>query len=91
MVANKLNGNVDCDRRNDQALESAGWQVIRAWEHGAVMEAADRVTRTVSQTTAPKPRFKTGLSASADDQATEPGVPDPTTNALTAGGSVGKW
>jgi DNA mismatch endonuclease (patch repair protein) len=87
----KLNGNVDRDRRNDQALESAGWEVIRVWEHEAVMDAADRVTRRVSQQTAPEPRSETGLSASADDQATEPGVPDPTTNALTAGGSVGKW
>jgi DNA mismatch endonuclease, patch repair protein len=29
----KLRGNVERDRRYDQALESAGWITIRAWEH----------------------------------------------------------
>ncbi len=39
----KLEANVARDRRNDTALESEGWTVVRIWEHEDVATAADRV------------------------------------------------
>jgi DNA mismatch endonuclease (patch repair protein) len=39
----KLDRNVARDRRNDAALEAAGWLVVRVWEHELPIEAADRV------------------------------------------------
>jgi DNA mismatch endonuclease (patch repair protein) len=45
---NKLQGNVDRDRRTDLALKDRGWQVIRIWEHEAPERAADRVAEVVS-------------------------------------------
>lgn len=47
--AEKLDGNVARDRRNDQALEDAGWTVIRVWEHQDVVEAADTVSAALRQ------------------------------------------
>lgn len=43
----KLDRNVERDRRTDALLESAGWMVIRVWEHEDVVVAADRVEREV--------------------------------------------
>lgn len=43
----KLAGNVERDRTTDDALASAGWLVIRIWEHEPVRAAADRVEATV--------------------------------------------
>jgi DNA mismatch endonuclease (patch repair protein) len=43
----KLELNVARDRRNDEALREAGWQVIRIWEHEPVAAAADRVCEAV--------------------------------------------
>jgi DNA mismatch endonuclease (patch repair protein) len=40
----KLDGNVVRDRRNDQTLFTAGWRVIRIWEHVPIADAADRVS-----------------------------------------------
>lgn len=39
----KLARNVARDRAVDAALTAAGWQVVRAWEHEPVAEAAERV------------------------------------------------
>jgi DNA mismatch endonuclease, patch repair protein len=39
----KLDRTYERDRRNDSALASAGWTVIRVWEHEDVEEAADRI------------------------------------------------
>lgn len=39
----KLLKNVERDRRNDSLLESAGWKVVRIWEHEPVGDALDRV------------------------------------------------
>jgi len=39
----KLARNVARDRAVDQALEEAGWRVIRAWEHETPAAVADRV------------------------------------------------
>ena len=41
--AEKVARNRERDRETDQLLESAGWAVIRIWEHTAVTEAAGRV------------------------------------------------
>jgi DNA mismatch endonuclease (patch repair protein) len=46
--APKLRRNVVRDRRVDQALEAAGWRVVRVWEHEAVDGAAARIASTVS-------------------------------------------
>jgi DNA mismatch endonuclease (patch repair protein) len=43
----KLARNVARDRRNDEALSAAGWQVIRVWEHERPAEAAARVEAVV--------------------------------------------
>ncbi len=39
----KLDANVARDRRNDDALTSAGWTVLRFWEHEAVTSIADEI------------------------------------------------
>ncbi|NVC25129.1 very short patch repair endonuclease [Kocuria salina] len=44
----KLQGNRDRDRRNTQALEQAGWVVVRVWEHEPVAEAMGAVTAALS-------------------------------------------
>ena len=39
----KLAGNIARDRRNDQQLADAGWQVVRVWEHEEPEAAAARI------------------------------------------------
>lgn len=41
--AKKLELNCARDRRNNAVLRAAGWAVIRAWEHEAPSDVADRV------------------------------------------------
>ena len=41
--APKLRANVERDRRNDAALRSGGWDVVRVWEHEETEAAAARV------------------------------------------------
>jgi DNA mismatch endonuclease (patch repair protein) len=43
----KLQTNTNRDRRNDEQLRSAGWTVLRIWEHQPVTDAADRVQTLV--------------------------------------------
>ena len=43
----KLDANVERDRRYDDALRSAGWTVVRVWEHQPVAEMADIVERAL--------------------------------------------
>jgi len=43
----KLDRNVQRDRRNDAALQSAGWTVVRIWEHEEPERAAEEITATV--------------------------------------------
>lgn len=56
----KLRANVQRDQKNDTALESAGWAVLRLWEHEpidmAVSRVADRVAvlRACRKTRRPK-------------------------------------
>lgn len=45
----KLQGNVDRDRRYDEALITHGWLVVRAWEHEAADEVVRRVEAALSQ------------------------------------------
>ena len=45
----KLNANVARDRRVDEALGSAGWRVLRIWEHVAPSDAADLVVGAVRE------------------------------------------
>lgn len=45
----KLEANVARDRRNDDALKSRGWKVIRLWEHDDPEDSADMVARIVRQ------------------------------------------
>ena len=48
--AAKLDRNVARDRRNDAALEAAGWLVVRVWEHESPSGAADRVEAALRNT-----------------------------------------
>lgn len=41
----KLEANVQRDRRNDAALQAAGWAVLRFWTHDSVGEMADAIFR----------------------------------------------
>lgn len=41
--AEKLTRNVERDRRTNTELHSAGWTVVRVWEHESVSAAADAV------------------------------------------------
>ena len=43
----KLADNADRDRRHDQELESAGWTVLRFWEHEASPDDAAAVERVI--------------------------------------------
>jgi DNA mismatch endonuclease (patch repair protein) len=43
----KLERNVARDRENDAALDSAGWRVLRFYEHVPAAEAASRVSEAV--------------------------------------------
>lgn len=45
----KLRGNVDRDRRQTAALESAGWRVLRCWEHQPVEAALAMVVSQLTQ------------------------------------------
>jgi DNA mismatch endonuclease, patch repair protein len=45
----KLEHNVDRDRRLTKALEGEGWTVLRFWEHGSMVDAAESVARIVSR------------------------------------------
>jgi DNA mismatch endonuclease (patch repair protein) len=45
----KLENNVRRDREGRRQLESAGWTVIRVWEHENVAEAAERIAKLVRQ------------------------------------------
>jgi DNA mismatch endonuclease (patch repair protein) len=47
--AEKLQRTKDRDRRNDRALRSAGWTVLRVWEHESLQEAVYRVRSTLDQ------------------------------------------
>ncbi len=39
----KLQANVQRDRDTDSRLRTAGWEVVRVWEHETIADAADRV------------------------------------------------
>lgn len=43
----KLDRNVARDRRNDEALRSAGWEVVRVWEHEQPDRAAAYIAENV--------------------------------------------
>lgn len=43
----KLDRNVERDRQTDEQLTSAGWRVVRVWEHEAPDAAADRIEAEV--------------------------------------------
>jgi DNA mismatch endonuclease (patch repair protein) len=45
----KLDRNFERDRRNDAALELAGWAVVRVWEHEDPVEAAGRIAALVER------------------------------------------
>jgi DNA mismatch endonuclease (patch repair protein) len=45
----KLARNVTRDQTVDAALTTAGWQVLRAWEHEDPSDIADRVVRTYTE------------------------------------------
>jgi DNA mismatch endonuclease, patch repair protein len=47
--AAKLAANIDRDRDTDQRLTTAGWTVIRIWEHEAPIHAAQRVAEILRQ------------------------------------------
>jgi DNA mismatch endonuclease (patch repair protein) len=44
----KLLRNIERDREVDARLKSAGWAVLRIWEHEDVEVAADRVRRLIA-------------------------------------------
>lgn len=44
----KLKRNRERDHHVTAALEADGWTVLRIWEHEAIIDAADRVTATVT-------------------------------------------
>jgi DNA mismatch endonuclease, patch repair protein len=47
--AAKLKRNIERDIRNNRDLESAGWLVLRIWEHDDPEAAADRVQRALRE------------------------------------------
>lgn len=49
----KIAGNKARDRDTDERLKSAGWDVIRIWEHDDPVVAAQRVRDSVSRNSSP--------------------------------------
>jgi DNA mismatch endonuclease (patch repair protein) len=45
----KLEANVKRDRDTDAQLRTAGWKVVRVWEHEVIVDAADRIETLVRQ------------------------------------------
>ena len=45
----KIAGNLARDERNKEQLESAGWTVVRVWEHEPPDEAAERISQLVRE------------------------------------------
>lgn len=45
----KLQSNVDRDRRTDSELTTLGWTVLRIWEHEAPDDAVDQVLAQISR------------------------------------------
>ncbi|WP_232062538.1 very short patch repair endonuclease [Mycobacterium novum] len=45
--AEKVTTNRRRDRQTDELLASAGWSVIRVWEHENALTAADRIQRSL--------------------------------------------
>lgn len=45
----KLDRNVERDRDTDRTLETAGWTVVRVWEHEDMDDAAARVAHEVQR------------------------------------------
>jgi DNA mismatch endonuclease (patch repair protein) len=45
----KLEANRQRDARSDDALRSAGWEVVVVWEHEDVVIAADRIEATLDE------------------------------------------
>jgi DNA mismatch endonuclease, patch repair protein len=43
----KIEANVARDRDTNTQLKKAGWAVVRVWEHDDIVEAANRVERTI--------------------------------------------
>lgn len=46
----KLDRNAARDRETDRRLTSAGWKIIRVWEHDNIADAADLVQQAISFT-----------------------------------------
>jgi len=46
----KLARNVERDRETDEQFSSAGWRVVRVWEHEAISDAVRRVEQAVGDT-----------------------------------------
>jgi DNA mismatch endonuclease (patch repair protein) len=49
----KFARNVARDQDNDRALASAGWHVVRVWEHESPVDGADRVELALAQRSRP--------------------------------------
>lgn len=45
----KIAGNAERDRLHTDALEAAGWTVLRAWEHERVEDVADRIADALAR------------------------------------------
>lgn len=45
----KLDANVERDRRNGRALKALGWTVVRVWEHEKTDEAVARIRAAVDR------------------------------------------
>ncbi|MFI4991370.1 MAG: very short patch repair endonuclease [Solirubrobacterales bacterium] len=50
--AAKLRGNVERDRRNDEALQASGWRVVRLWGHEPLEAMADTVLSAIGRPSA---------------------------------------
>ena len=45
----KIARNMERDRLNGAELSTAGWAVVRVWEHEIPAESADRITRVLAR------------------------------------------
>ncbi len=72
----KLLGNVERDRVNDAALTTAGWTVVRLWEHLSLEEAV----ATVVTALAPEPRNPRNPGTPEPRNPRNPGTPEPRTS-----------
>ncbi len=71
----KLRRNVERDRASDAALQAAGWDVVRIWEHEPLEAAVTTVLAALASSRAPGAARRGTARPGDDDKPGSPGIP----------------